>query len=182
MKISLTSLLFAAAFCTALPVAAQTLKPGLWEITNQMQSDSSDLSVAMTMMKEKLASMSPEQRKMVTDMMSKNGMALNLDSSTPGINIKHCMTREMAARGDLPMQDQGGNCKYNKSALSGGSTKYSFTCSSPAASGDGTMTFSGSDAYTNDMNVTTTARGNPEQIKMKTTGKWVSADCGTVGK
>ena len=78
MKIT-TPLLAAAALAFTVGAAAQTTKPGLWEITNKMQSSSGETEKAMANMEKQLAAMSPEQRKQMQDMMAKQGMSM-----TPG--------------------------------------------------------------------------------------------------
>eukprot|EP01036_Dinobryon_divergens_P043480 gene43480-57883_t len=81
--------------------AAQNIKPGLWEITNQMQgAPGSKADAAMAQMQKQMAAMSPEQRKMVEDMMAKKGLQIG---STPGggMAVKVCVTPEMAARNDV---------------------------------------------------------------------------------
>ena len=51
-------------------VTAQTLKPGLWEINNKMQSGSGQLEKGMAEMQKEMAAMPPEQRKTMQDMMA----------------------------------------------------------------------------------------------------------------
>ena len=62
---------------------AQTLKPGLWEITNQtrMSGDTKGQD-PMAQMNQQMASMTPEQRKKVEEMMAKNGVKMG--SGGPG--------------------------------------------------------------------------------------------------
>ena len=48
-----------------LPAAAQTLKPGLWELTNKMQGGSGQMQDSMAQMQKQIASMPPEPRKMM---------------------------------------------------------------------------------------------------------------------
>ena len=58
------TLLACAALAAAAATSAQTLKPGLWEITNRMQGAAgSKMDAAMAQMQKQMAAMSPEQRK-----------------------------------------------------------------------------------------------------------------------
>lgn len=63
-------------FLLAPPVAAQSLKPGLWEINNKMQSSSGQVEKAMAEAQKQMAAMPPEQRKLMQDMMAKQGVAM----------------------------------------------------------------------------------------------------------
>lgn len=172
-----TSLLLAAATLAFTAGAfAQTTKPGLWEITNKMQSSSGEMEKAMANMEKQMASMPPEQRKQMQDMMAKQGMSMG---SGGGMTMKMCVTKEMAERNELPQQQQG-DCKTTRSPASGSTVKFSYTCAQPPSSGEGVMTFNGDTGYTMKMNTTTTVKGKPEKMTMDATGKWLSADCGTI--
>src|SRR4051794_26771635 len=64
-----------AAFCTGAS-AQQNMKPGLWEITTNMKSASGEMEKARAQMQQQMASMPPEQRKQMEDMMAKQGMKM----------------------------------------------------------------------------------------------------------
>ena len=86
---------------TALPAAAQTMKPGLWEITNKMGGSGDQgakMAAAMEQMQKQMASMPPEQRKQMEKMMAQQGMA---PGAGGGMATRICMTKEMAARNEL---------------------------------------------------------------------------------
>ena len=51
---------------------AQTMKPGLWEINNKMTTQSGEMEKGMAEMQKQLASMPPEQRKMMEDMIGQS--------------------------------------------------------------------------------------------------------------
>lgn len=55
-------------------VSAQTMKPGLWEMLNKVQSGGQDLTAAMAAMQTQIAVMPPEQRKMMEDMIAKRSV------------------------------------------------------------------------------------------------------------
>lgn len=173
-----TPLLAAAALALATGASAQTTKPGLWEITNKMQSSSGEMEKAMAGMEKQLAGMSPEQRKQMQDMMAKQGVSMG-PSAGGGMSVKMCITKEMAERNELPQQQQG-DCKTTQSPRSGNTMKFSYVCTQPPSSGEGLMTFNGDTAYTMKMATTTTVKGKPEKMNMDASGKWLSADCGTI--
>eukprot|EP01034_Spumella_vulgaris_P000504 gene504-674_t len=53
--------------------AAQNIKPGLWEISSKMGGNP-EMDQAMAQMQQQMAAMPPEQRKMMQDMMAKQGV------------------------------------------------------------------------------------------------------------
>ncbi len=159
------------------PALAQTLKPGLWEISNKMQSSSGEMEKAMADMQKQMAAMPPEQRKMMQDMMAKQGMAMS-PGAGGAMAVKMCMTREMVERNELPSQQ--GDCKTTTSPRAGNTMKLSFVCTQPPSSGEGQVTFVNPEAYTSKMTLKSTVQGKPETMTMDGSGKWLSADCGNI--
>ncbi|HEX5391002.1 MAG TPA: DUF3617 domain-containing protein, partial [Burkholderiaceae bacterium] len=80
---------------------AQSTKPGLWEVQNKMGGNP-EMDKAMAEMQKQLAAMPPEQRKMMQDMMAKQGGAMPTPGAGGGMAMKVCITPEMAARNDMP--------------------------------------------------------------------------------
>lgn len=157
--------------------AAQNIKPGLWEVSSKMKSSSGEMEKGMADMQAQMAAMTPEQRKMMEGMMSKQGVAMG--AGGPGaMNIKICITKEMAERNEVGSQE--GDCKTSFSPRAGNTMKYSFSCANPPSSGQGEVTFLGPEAYRSKMAMTTTHRGKAEKMDMDGQGKWVSADCGSI--
>jgi hypothetical protein len=161
-------------------VSAQTMKPGLWEITHKAQFGSEGMNDKMAAMQKQMDNMSPEQRKMMDDMMAKNGMKMGgAGGGMPGgMSIKTCMTKEMIEKNEVPAGQ--GDCTSTASPRIGNTQKISFTCTKPPSSGEGQMTFNGSDSYTMKLTVNTQVRGKPEKMDMEGSGKWLGADCGDV--
>lgn len=167
------------ALFVAVPCSAQNIKPGLWEVNNKMQSSNSQLDQAMSMMHEHLANLTPEQRKQMEGMMSRNGMQMPTLGAGGAMAIKMCITPEMAASNKMPMQEVG-NCTQKRSPVVGKTMKVSFSCSKPEARGDGQVTFNTDTDYTMKMQVTTSATGQPETVNMNASGRWMGADCGAL--
>lgn len=166
------AMLSAASFCAS----AQTMKPGLWEINTKMQADGK-MGQDIAKAQQRMANMPPEQRKMMQDMMAKQGVAIGNDG--PGtIGTKVCMTKEMVERNEIPSQKDG--CKQTASPRSGKTMRISFTCASPPSSGEGQITFVSPEAYTMNMTMNTMAEGKPQRANMDGAGKWLSADCGAL--
>lgn len=166
-------LLAALALAAALPAAAQTLKPGLWEISNKMNNPQMDQ--AMAEMQKQLAAMPPAERKQMEAMMAKQGVKMVPGAS--GMNVQMCMTKEMVERNEVPVQD---GCKVTSQNRSGSTMKMAFTCANPPSSGEGQFTFAGDSAYTSKMTVRSQVQGKTETMTMDTAGKWLKADCGEV--
>jgi hypothetical protein len=153
------------------------MKPGLWEIHHKMQSASGQMEQQMAQAQQQMSNMSPEQRKMVEEIMAKRGVKMGT-GGPGGMTVKTCITKEMVERNEMPTQDRG-ECKKTVDR-SGNTVKMSFTCTNPASSGEGQFTFSSPEAYTMKMVVHTQVQGKPETMNMEGTGQWLGADCGDI--
>ncbi len=163
---------------TALPCAAQHMKPGLWEMTTEMLSGGAEMDSAMAQMRKQMDAMQPAERKMMDDMLAKQGMSRG-GATGRGFAMKICMTPEMAANSALPMQ-QHGDCKSSQSSAGPNSMKISFSCTKPPSSGEGLITFSGDTAFSIKMDATSTIEGKAHTTSVANHGKWLGADCGAV--
>ena len=178
MSPTTTSALLSASFLFAATAHAQSIKPGLWEM-NQKMGASAQMDQAMTQMQQQMAGMPPAQRKQMEDMLAKQGMSMPTPGAGGGMVMKVCITPEMAARQDMPMQNEG-DCTSTVTSRSASALKMNFVCKNPPSSGEGTYTFSGETAYTMKMVMNTTHKGKPQTMTMDGQGKWVSAACGAV--
>lgn len=165
----------ALALAACLPAAAQSLKPGLWEVTNKM--DNPQVDQAMAQMRQQLAAMPPEQRKQMEEMMARQGVRLATPAAGGGMAAQVCMTREMVERNDVPMQE---GCKLTSQQRSGNTTKMAFTCASPPSSGEGQFTVAGPESYRSRMTVKSLVQGKTETMTVEGSGKWLQADCGNI--
>ena len=163
--------------CTACGAAAQSMKPGLWEISQKMQSGSGEMEKAMAEMQKQMAAMTPEQRKSMQDLMGKQGVNMG-GGGTGAMSVKVCMTQEMVERNEVAPQQ--GDCKSTNSPRAGNTMKISFVCTKPPSSGEGQITFASSEAYASKMTVRTTANGKSETMAMDGQGKWLGAECGAI--
>jgi Protein of unknown function (DUF3617) len=164
------------AFCAA-SVCAQTMKPGLWEVTSKL-GGSPEIDQSMSRMQQQIASMPQEQRKMMEDMVAKQGGGIG-GVAGGGMVAKMCITKDMAERNQMPMQQQG-SCTSSTSDKTSKGMKMKFTCTNPPSSGEGEFTFSGDSAYTMKMKVNSAAQGAPKITSMDTSGKWLGSDCGEI--
>lgn len=169
------SCLIALTQLAAWPSSAQGIKPGLWEISNRMTSADARTDQTMSLLLQHLANLPPEQRNMVQQIAASQG--LTMPRITPGgqVGISACVTPEMAARKHVPNIQQG-DCTSNNIAIDGG-MKLAFVCSHPQSSGEGQLRYVGDTAFTMTMNVTSSARGRPEQVVVDSEGRWLGHDC-----
>jgi hypothetical protein len=171
-------LMITASTLLAVPASAQTafkLQPGLWEQSMTMKTASGEMEARMAQMQQQMASMPPEQRKMIEDMMAKQGVGMGARSNS----VRVCVSAEQAARGDMPQHD--GNCKQELLERTGTTVRYRFACTGERpTSGEGEYTMTSPTAYNGRASVVTQIKGKPEKIDMTQTGRWVGADCGTI--
>ena len=175
--VQIRSIALAALACSFGLAQAQSMKPGLWEMTQKIGGNAK-LDQAQAQMQQQMASMPPEQRKMIEDMMAKQGVKVGA-AAGGGTSVKVCMTKEMAERNEVPTQAQG-DCKSTVSDRSASGMKIAFSCANPPSSGEGQVRFAGPEAYSMKMTVKTTVQGQPETMTMDGGGKWLAADCGSV--
>ncbi|MES2017669.1 MAG: DUF3617 domain-containing protein [Pseudomonadota bacterium] len=172
---------------TALPAAAQTMKPGLWEVNTKMTGQDDprmkqmrqEQQKNMAEMRKQYDSMPPEQRKHMDAMMARMGQ-LNMNEDG-GMTIKTCVTPEMAAMNRMETQHQQRHgCTDTRSPMVGGVMKVSFSCTNPKSSGEGTVRVTGNSSYTMDMTMHSEHEGKVMATAMAASGKWLSSDCGDV--
>lgn len=150
---------------------AQNMKPGLWEATDKIAGKGT--SPLLEMQLRQIARMSPARRRQMQQLLASQGLTIKKD----GVIQKICVTPEMAAEMPLPIQQQGG-CDYQLAPKVAGTVKYSFSCAHPPASGHGSITFSGTTAYSGSMHGTSSATGSPVAEHIESAGRWLAASCG----
>ena len=173
----LAPILFLACTCASLTAGAQTMKPGLWSLSNQMTSSDPQLAQAMSAMQQHMANMSPEQRQQMQKMMQQNGMQLDIGAGG-AVQTKLCMTREMAERKEFPVQQ--GDCKQTFTQQSSTRGHIAFSCTKPKVSGEGDVTADSDTSYRARMKIKSEEQGHNQVVDMDVTGKWLSADCGNI--
>jgi hypothetical protein len=164
--------------CLALggPAMAQDMKPGLWELTNNVGSSNGQMQAAISEARKQLANMSPEQRQAVQQMLQKNGVELDVGDGG-ALRSRMCVTREMIERKEMPMQQ--GDCSYKMTPLGANRLKVNFACTRPRASGEGEMTVDTPTRYHARMTVRN--QDQPDQaVDMDVSGRWLAASCGKV--
>lgn len=165
-------LLLAAVALAAAPPAP--LKPGLWEHSFTIKSQSGRVEAAITEMQRQIEQMPPEQRRMMEQMMAGQGMAMR-----PGGGVvKACLTEAEIARGALPQQE---GCRQEVLEQSTERLRLRFVCAGdPPTSGEGEIVFHGPERYSGASTLNTELDGRPEVMTVEQAGRWLSADCGDV--
>ena len=157
--------------------AQQRMRPGLWEHSVNMKSQSGQMEAAMAEMQKSLASMPPEQRKQMEQMMAQQGVGMGPKGQT----VKVCITKEQADLDNIPQQE---GCTQKVQRVDASTMKVAFSCKGgqgqPPSSGEGTITMQGPTAYTGQFRFKTQNQGKPEQIDMAQSGKWLSENCGAI--
>lgn len=156
----------------------QTIRPGLWEVSHRV-SGNPEMDAAMTQMRQQMAAMPPEQRKMMEDMMARQGVSLPKSGAGGGMSMRICISPEMAARQEMPQQTEG-DCTTRVTSRSSNSMKVRFECKNPPSSGEGTYTFQGDTGYTMQMAMKTVRDGKTESMNLDGKGKWLATDCGNI--
>ncbi|MBC7714611.1 MAG: DUF3617 domain-containing protein [Rhizobacter sp.] len=158
--------------------AAEGMKPGLWEHSFTMKSQSGKVEKAMADMKKQMASMPAEQRKMVEEMMAKQGLSIGAGKPR---TVKVCISKEQAEKMDIPTS-QNENCKNEITKRTATNVSMKFTCSgTPKSDGTADFTLKGPTAYTGKAVINmTTKEGAPDRMDMDSSGKWLAADCGDI--
>jgi len=161
---------------TTLSVGAQTMKPGLWEISSKMIGGTGEMADAMAEMQKEMASMPPAERKQMEAMMAKHGASMGKPGA--GMTLKICLTPDMIKQNQF--NQQRGNCQHSTSPRVGNTLKFSMTCSNPTSSGEGVVTIISPEAYSTKMTLSTTQGGKTEVMKMESASRFLSADCGNI--
>lgn len=176
MKSVIAAVAVLAVFSSSGVAYAQTkMRPGLWEHSFTMKSQGGQTEKSMSEMQQQMASMPPEQRKMMEQMMAKQGMSMGAG----GKSVQICITKEQAERDELPQQE--GRCSQQIVQRTANAMKVKFSCTgNPPTTGESEINFVSPTAYTGRTVVNTTAHGKPERMNMDQSGKWLSADCGSV--
>ncbi|MDN2678417.1 DUF3617 domain-containing protein [Janthinobacterium sp. SUN033] len=152
-----------------------TIKPGLWQVDSKMASPDAATDNAMSMVLQQLGNLPPDQRKQLESMAASRGMAMPTVGADGAVRVTACVTPDMAARKQIPT-GQPGDCKSKNTDIAGG-MQVSFTCANPKSSGEGKVMFTGDQAFSMQLAVTTSARGAPEQVNVTSSGKWLGASC-----
>ena len=163
-------------FTFSVHAAQKQMKPGLWENTFDIKSQSGTIEKTMAELKSQMASMPEAQRKMMEEVMAKQGMGVNVK----GTSIKVCISKEQAQNMQIP-QGENENCTQKIVKRTDNLVKIKFECHGDnAASGEGEFTFKSPTEYSGQSIINTKLDSKQERIQMSQKGKWLSSDCGKI--
>lgn len=168
-------LLIPLALLAATQASAQSVRPGLWELSNKVNTGDAQTDQALSAALSQLALLPPEQRARVETMMKQNGVSMPQAGSDGSLKLTACVTPEMAARKELPLNQQG-QCTSTQTPVTDG-LDVAFTCTNPASSGNGRIRFQSDRSYTMTMNVTNNSGAGPRSAVVESNGRWLSASC-----
>jgi len=165
MKSTLIALAAAGLVCASGMAGAQSMQPGLWEMNTK--------SDAM----KNMPKLSPQQ----IEMMKQKG--IQMPSADGTMSSKVCISKEMAERDqpiDMHQRETGCQAKNYQKTSSGYSVD--IVCDGPRMKGEGKAkgTFSGKQSFASTYDFKGTAHGQPVNQHVESSGKWLSADCGSV--
>lgn len=180
--------------------AADTLKvdmkAGLWEHrikliggNNDLAAQTEQMQKAMEEVKKQMASLPPEQRKMMEEMMTQQGMKFSdqgvsmqnnkVQISKEGTIVKQCVTQAQIDKGYIP--EAGDECKPTITQISKTKFKTTYTCTgAQQATGEGEIEFTSPTAYKGKSYFVTKTDGKSQRYDTEQTGSWLSSDCGDI--
>lgn len=145
--------------------ASGQMKPGLWEMS--MKSD------AFKAMPKMSAQQMEQMRK----------MGVNVPQMQDGAMVtKVCITKEMAAREQPPIERNEAGCQSKNFQRSGNTYSSDIICDGAAMKGTGKVkgSFAGDTSFTSVYDFKGSAHGQPVNHHSENSGKWLAADCGSV--
>jgi hypothetical protein len=155
--------------CTSIAMAQQS-KPGLWEVTTRMNDPKMQAQMDAAM--KQLEKMPPKERKMMEEMMAKQGVTM---PSGGAIGSRFCVTKDMAEKDYVPAPAEG--CTQ-QSQRKGNQLTINMQCTKPKS--DIVMVAN----FISDTQYTMTMKGSgptpDSNVDMTGSGKWLGADCGTL--
>jgi hypothetical protein len=144
---------------------AGAMKAGLWEVTTQ--------SAAM----KNMPKVPPEQ----IEQMRKMGVDIS-QLQSGAIVSKICITKDMAQRNQLPMDQALNGCKTGSTKQSASGYTTDIVCKGPEMKGKGlaTVSFASDESFSTSTEFQGTINGQPISDRSDTSGKWISTGCGSV--
>ena len=165
----------AALLCSSAAMADKiNVKTGLWEMTTATEMNGAAAKMPV-IPPDVLAKMPPEQRARMEQMMK----------NSPGAGEhkrQFCVTEKDLERGFEPQQDQYRSCKRTSLKVTGTSQEMHMECNGNKYQGTGVMKMNTPDRETlvGTMEMNMTDGTHPMSMKVHMTGKWLSANCGSV--
>lgn len=147
------------------------IRPGTWQHSFTMKSESGQMEQAIEEALRQLQQLPESQRRMVEEMMARQGIDLGLAGTT----VEVCITEEDLRQGSLPQQE---GCEQSLEQQDANNFIFEFQCAGdPPYSGSGTLTRVNREHYTGTAEFETRMGGNPERITLVQEGRWLHESC-----
>ncbi|MBF6632138.1 MAG: DUF3617 domain-containing protein, partial [Comamonas sp.] len=130
-----------------------SVKPGLWEHSVDLKSESGRLEMALEMARTQMALLPPAQRQMMENMLAQQGVKFDIVNQ----RFQNCITEEEAATGQFTFAEEGG-CRETSIRNEGSTTHVSFVCSQ----GQGQLVLQDGASYTGQSSMTLNFNGLTE--------------------
>lgn len=144
------------------------VKPGLWEHSIDLKSESGRLEAALELARTQLALLPPAQRQMIEETLAQQGVRADFVNQT----FQNCITEEEAASGEFSFAEDGG-CEQTSVQTEGNTTHIRFVC----AQGEGELTLTNGSTYTGTSSMTLDMGGVIEKATATHSGRWVGESC-----
>lgn len=137
------------------------LKPGLWELTDQISLDQAEIDKMMEQVP-------PEGREQAMAMMKKQGLG---SESAP---YQDCVTQKDLDEG---LFNQGEQCEIEQTSHKGKNYTYDIACKDPKGEGQMKITIANNKKYESNVDMKVTDQGQTKKIEITSKGKWLKKEC-----
>lgn len=157
-------------------IAGPDILPGLWENKIELTSKSGQIEAALEQAEALLASMPPEQQKMMKDMMAKQGVNFDFANRT----LQSCLTKEQISNFELAETREGCTQSFEETSKNHFALKLS--CQDQSMSGQGEWIIQDQKHYSGTIVMDVNMNGQQDVMTMKQVGEWKSSNCGDLQK
>lgn len=159
MKISSFTLVLGMGIFAGPTIAADSLKPGQWDMTMQMQV-------------KNMPKMSAEDLAMMKQ------MGIKMPGVDEPMRVQQCITPEQAAKKEAFNPSGNQDCTVKNYKQQGNKVTGDLVCTGEMkATGKFETTMTGNTGYHSKMSLKGTSSGEPIDQEMETSGKWVKDKC-----
>jgi hypothetical protein len=162
------------------PVAAQEVRPGLWEM-HPLPGDEGGGRIDLSQAQKLIERLPAEQRRQIEARLAQRGMAPGAADGT----VRVCVTPEMAAR--LNTDGPHGDCSTARRVVRGdrtagtGEVEVAFRCTEPESTSSGRIEIRAADHYLIDLTrLRPDGAGGQRSKRLHAEAHRVAADCGAV--
>ncbi len=144
------------------------IKPGLWEHSIDLQSESGRIEIALEIARTQMALLPPAQRQLVENTLAQQGIKADFVNQT----FQNCITEEEAKSGVFQFAEDGG-CEQTSVEKAGALTYISFVC----AQGQGELALDSGTSYRGSSGMGLNFAGVIENATATHSGRWIGPSC-----